>query len=74
MSGDRGTDAEKNSGACSIELERVSPEIEDAFISIWVESKMLPLRVGNRPVLVKALRVPTARYSHHHAAHAVSRC
>ena len=38
-------------------FERVSPEIQDAFVSIWIESKMLPLRVGNRPVLAEALRV-----------------
>jgi hypothetical protein len=38
-------------------LDHVSPEIQNAFVSIWIESKMLPLRVGNRPVLAKALRV-----------------
>jgi hypothetical protein len=38
-------------------FERVSPEIQNAFVSIWIESKMLPLRVGNRSVLARALRV-----------------
>jgi hypothetical protein len=37
-------------------LPRVSPEIQNAFISIWVESKMLPLRVGHRPTMAAALR------------------
>jgi hypothetical protein len=35
----------------------VSPDIQNAFVSIWIESKMLPLMVGNRPVLARALRV-----------------
>lgn len=35
-------------------FDRVSPAIQNAFVSIWIESKMLPLRVGNRPVLAKA--------------------
>jgi hypothetical protein len=38
-------------------LDSVSPDVQAAFIPIWVESKMLALRVGNRPVLAKALRV-----------------
>jgi hypothetical protein len=38
-------------------LRSVTPEIRDAFIPIWVEHKMLALRVGNRPVLANALRV-----------------
>jgi hypothetical protein len=38
-------------------LPPVSPAIQDAFILIWVESKMLPLRVGHRPTLAAALRV-----------------
>jgi hypothetical protein len=38
-------------------LPRVSPEIQDAFVYIWVESKMLPLRVGHRPTMAAALRV-----------------
>jgi hypothetical protein len=38
-------------------LPRVSPEIQNAFLAIWIESKMLPLRVGNRRVLADALRV-----------------
>jgi hypothetical protein len=38
-------------------LPRVSPEIQDAFLSIWVESKMLPLAVSNRRVMADALRV-----------------
>jgi hypothetical protein len=40
-----------------VKLKRVSAEIQQAFIPIWVEHKMLPLTVGDRPVLTKALRV-----------------
>jgi hypothetical protein len=38
-------------------VPRVSSEIQDAFVGIWVESKMLPLRVGHRPIMAAALRV-----------------
>src|SRR5262249_33736794 len=38
-------------------LPSVSPEIQNAFLPIWIESKMLPLSVGSRPILAKALRV-----------------
>jgi hypothetical protein len=38
-------------------LSRVSLKIQDAFIPIWVESKVLPLRVGHRPTMAGALRV-----------------
>jgi hypothetical protein len=38
-------------------LGRVSPEIRDAFIPVWVESKHLPLSVGHRPTAAAALRV-----------------
>src|SRR4051812_31902811 len=38
-------------------LSVVSPEIQAAFLNIWIESKMLPLRVGNRRVLADALRI-----------------
>jgi len=38
-------------------LSRVSSEIQNAFVGIWVESKMLPLRVGHRPTMAAALRV-----------------
>jgi hypothetical protein len=38
-------------------LKRVSQDIQDAFVPIWVEHKMLPLDVGNRPILAKALSV-----------------
>jgi hypothetical protein len=40
-----------------VKLKRVSAEIRQAFIPIWVEHKMLPLTVGSRPLLTKALRV-----------------
>lgn len=36
-------------------MQAIRPEIKRAFLPIWVESKMLPLRVGNRPVLARAL-------------------
>jgi hypothetical protein len=38
-------------------LPRVSSEIQNVFVGIWVESKMLPLRVGHRPTMAAALRV-----------------
>jgi hypothetical protein len=38
-------------------LPRVSPEIQCAFLNIWIESKMLPLRVGHRPTMAAALRM-----------------
>lgn len=36
-------------------LPSVSADIQRAFVLIWVESKMLPLRVGHRPTLAAAL-------------------
>jgi hypothetical protein len=38
-------------------LPAVSRDIQEAFLPIWIEHKMLPLSVGNRPVLAAALRV-----------------
>jgi hypothetical protein len=38
-------------------LPTVASHVRDAFLPIWIESKMLPLRVGNRRVLADALRV-----------------
>jgi hypothetical protein len=38
-------------------LPAVSPEIRRAFLSVWVEHKMLPLHVGDRRVLARALRL-----------------
>ncbi len=38
-------------------LSRVSTEVQHAFVPIWVEHKMLPLCVGDRPVCAAALRV-----------------
>jgi hypothetical protein len=38
-------------------LPRVSPKIRRAFVAIWVESKMLPRRIGHRPTMAAALRV-----------------
>ena len=38
-------------------LARVSPEIQEAFLPIWIEHKCLPLVVGDRPVMAAALRV-----------------
>jgi hypothetical protein len=36
---------------------RMSGSIQDAVVGIWVESKMLPLRVGHRPTMAAALRL-----------------
>jgi hypothetical protein len=38
-------------------LQRVSQQVQQAFVSVWVEHKMLPLAVADRPILAKALRV-----------------
>lgn len=38
-------------------LQAVSPEIRAAFLGVWIESKMLPLKVGDRRALAQALRV-----------------
>lgn len=38
-------------------LPAISDAIRAAFLNVWVESKRLPLRVGNRRVLADALRL-----------------
>ncbi len=38
-------------------LPRVSPEIQNAFVSIWIESKHIPLSVGDRRITAAGLRV-----------------
>lgn len=38
-------------------LPGTSPEIRAAFLGVWIETKMLPLKVGNRRVLADGLRV-----------------
>ncbi|BCH10443.1 hypothetical protein MesoLj131c_47010 [Mesorhizobium sp. 131-3-5] len=38
-------------------LRGVAPGIRDAFLSVWIESKMLPLMVGDRKAMAGALRV-----------------
>jgi hypothetical protein len=38
-------------------LERVTREVRDAFQSVWIERKHIPLRVGSRPICAAALRV-----------------
>jgi hypothetical protein len=52
-----GCDAWRLAMAKVARLERVSPEIKAAFLNIWIESKMLPLRVGHRRTMANALRV-----------------
>ena len=42
---------------CIARLPAVSPEIRAAFLSIWIESKHMPLAVGHRPTMVRALRI-----------------
>jgi hypothetical protein len=46
-------------------LPRLTPSVQAAFLGIWIESKMLSRRVGNRRVLSAALRVllPPVNYS-----------
>lgn len=38
-------------------LPTVSPEIRAAFLNVWIESKHLPLAVGHRPTMARALHV-----------------
>lgn len=38
-------------------LPLVSAEIRDAFLRIWIESKHIPLEVGHRPTMSRALHV-----------------
>jgi hypothetical protein len=38
-------------------LQSVSPEIQQAFLSVWVEHKMLPLTVGDHRALCDAARI-----------------
>ena len=38
-------------------LKQVKPEVQDAFLTAWIERKHVPLSVGNRPVCAAALRV-----------------
>lgn len=52
-----GHDAWRLAMAKVAKLPHVSRAIQDAFVPIWVESKMLPLRVGHRPTMAAALRV-----------------
>lgn len=37
-------------------LVAVSEDIRAAFVNVWIEHKMLPLKVGHRPTLAAALR------------------
>lgn len=38
-------------------LGEVSPEVSAAFLNVWIQMKHLPLEVGHRPTMAKALRV-----------------
>lgn len=38
-------------------LPAVSPEIRAAFLNVWIEAKHLPLAVGRRPTMARALHV-----------------
>jgi hypothetical protein len=54
---ERSSDALRLAMSRVAKLPKVSREIQEAFLNIWIESKMLPLRVGSRRVLANALRV-----------------
>jgi hypothetical protein len=54
---DECTDAWRLAFAGVAKLGRVSREIQDAFVSIWIERKTLPLKVGDRRIVSNALRV-----------------
>jgi hypothetical protein len=38
-------------------LATTTDEVRAAFPNMWIESKSAPLRVGDRPALVPALRI-----------------
>lgn len=38
-------------------LASIAPEVREAFIPVWVEKAHLPLTVGDRPTLARALRI-----------------
>ena len=38
-------------------LETVPPEIQAAFLDVWIEHKHLPLMIGDRPTTARALRL-----------------
>jgi hypothetical protein len=38
-------------------LPSVNSEIQAAFVRVWIESKMLPLKIGDRHVLADALHI-----------------
>jgi hypothetical protein len=44
------------------EVSKVSPEIQAAFLPVWIESKMLPLRVYDHRALCAAVRVLLPQY------------
>jgi hypothetical protein len=44
------------------EISEVKPDIQDAFLKVWVQTKMLGLRVDNNRTLCRALRVLTPGY------------
>jgi hypothetical protein len=44
------------------EVQVVSPDVRSAFLHIWIESKMLPLRVGDHRALCDAARVLLPSY------------
>jgi hypothetical protein len=54
---DEGMDAWRLACAGIAKLSCVSALVREAFVPIWVERKMLPLKVGDRRVLASALRV-----------------
>ena len=39
------------------EVSEVSPDVRSAFLPIWIQTKMLPLRVGDHQALTKAARI-----------------
>ena len=45
------------------EVRAVSPQIRSAFQAVWIESKMLPLHVGNHRALCNAARLLLPKYS-----------
>ena len=54
---EQGNDAWRLAMTKVAKLPKVSRKIQKAFLPIWIESKMLPLRVGSHRVLANALRV-----------------
>src|ERR1700733_3683889 len=52
-----GVDAWRLAMRKAARLTKVHPDVQEAFLDLWTEHKMLPFSVGDRPLMAAALRV-----------------